>query len=201
MRKDCVEYDQPDELTAEVRRAMLREWTDYVEELVRCTTDRDAACHIPEGEFRARMDSLFQESSAGNKSAVLDAINWCFGCNRPIPGWVQSDFFNAYGDVTSGLLKSWDDGFGRPHKKGSQPAAARRRRRLAIPIMDAVRRRQAAGEAISKDLFESVGKEVQELISRGYLGPNNKKFCCKGTLVAQIYYEAKRYFDEEGAAK
>ena len=61
MRKDCVEYDQPDELTAEVRRAMLREWTDYVEELVRCTTDRDAACHIPEGEFRARMESLFQE--------------------------------------------------------------------------------------------------------------------------------------------
>jgi hypothetical protein len=50
-------------------------------------------------------------------------------------------------------------------------------------------------------LFEAVGEEVQKLISRGYLGPNNKKFGCKGTLVAQIYYEEKRRFDEEGAAK
>ena len=74
MRKDCVEYDQPDELTAKVRRAILREWTDYVEEMVRTTSDRDAAGHIPKGEFRARMDSLFQESEPvirGRSSMLL----------------------------------------------------------------------------------------------------------------------------------
>ena len=62
--------------------------------------------------------------------------------------------------------------------------------------MNLVRERQAAGEPISKDLFEAVGEEVQELISRGYLGEGNKKISCKGTLVAQIYYEHKKAFDE-----
>jgi hypothetical protein len=193
---DCVEHDQPDELTAKVRREILREWTAHVEGMVRRTSDSDAACYIPAEEFRAGIESLFHESNAGNKGAVLQAIDMCFFCRRPVPAWVQSAFFNAYGDVTSGLFKSWDDVFGRPHKKGTQPAATRRRRRLATPIINLVRERQAAGEPISKDLFEAVGEEVQELISRGYLGEDNKKFSCKGTLVAEIYYEYKKAFDE-----
>ena len=53
---DCVEYDQPDELTAKVRREILREWTAHVEGMVRRTSDRDAACYVPDEEFRAGIE-------------------------------------------------------------------------------------------------------------------------------------------------
>jgi hypothetical protein len=194
---DCVEYDQPDELTAKVRREMLREWTAHVEGMVRSTSDRAAACRLPDEEFRVGMDQFFQEVNAGNKGAIIGAVVYCLMDNRPVPSWVTSDLFNAYSAVTSGRHKSWDDVFGRPHEKGAQLAAMRRRGRLAIPIMNGVRKRQAAGEPISKNLFEAVGEEVQELISRGYLGEDNKKFSCKGTLVAKIYYERKKLDEAE----
>ena len=94
--------------------------------MVRSTSDRDAACHIPEEEFRARMDSLFHGVPApAIRGAVLDAINWCFGCNRPIPGWVQSDFCNAYGDVTSGLSNhGMMDSVARTRRAHSRPPPA-----------------------------------------------------------------------------
>jgi hypothetical protein len=87
---------------------------------------------------------------------------------------------NACTDIRIGLFKSWDEVFGRPHKKGAHLTSLRRKRRLRIPILLRVTERQDAGEPISKDLFDCVGEE----------------FGIAGTLVSEIYYEAKETHDE-----
>jgi hypothetical protein len=111
---------------------------------------------------------------------VLSAINICFHSETAVPGWVQAEFTNACTNVRIGLFKSWDEVFGRPHKKGAQLGAVRRKRPLRIPILNRVEERHAAGEPISKDLFDSVGAELG-------IG---------GTLVSEIYSEAKKMHDE-----
>jgi hypothetical protein len=129
---------------------------------------------------QADLDRLWEALEAGDKGAVLSAINICFHSETAVPGWVQSEFTNACTNVRIGLFKSWDEVFGRPHKKGAQLGAVRRKRPLRIPILNRVEERHAAGEPISKDLFDSVGAELG-------IG---------GTLVSEIYSEAKKMHDE-----
>jgi hypothetical protein len=198
---DCVGYNQPDAHTAKIRREMLQEWTGYIEQMVRLTDENRAACRRTEEEFLTKIRRLREDYEAGDKGALLSAIQLCFSDCRPVPIWAMSDFCNAIGGISSLMFTSWDEVFGRPLKKGAQPAAIQRRRRLATPIMFAVRERRDAGEPISMEMFEAVAKEIQGLISKGYLGEHNRKIRCGPSLVRKIYNETKNYWDEEWPAK
>jgi hypothetical protein len=177
---DCIYHNQPDEFTASVRRAVLLRWTTYAEELVRAIGPKQAASRRIEKHVQADLDKLKRDFDAGDKGAVISAIEVCFRNESPVPGWAQNEFINVCGDIHFGRSKSWDEVFGRPHKKGAQLGAMRRKKRLGLPVLVRVRERHAGGEPIGKDLFDSVGEELG-------IG---------GTLVSEIYSEAKKGFDE-----
>lgn len=73
-------------------------------------------------------------------------------------------------------IKSWDEVFGRPLKKGKQLATERRNYNIGARLMYRVRERHRAGEKIDKGLFEAVGKE----------------FDISGTTASELYYGPNR---------
>jgi hypothetical protein len=192
--KDCIEYDQPDELTARVRREMLLEWTAYVEGMVRSTSDHRAACRFSGEEFQAEMRRLRQDYETGDKGAVPSIIKLCFSDKRPVPGWAQAEFYNACGEIHQHRAKSWDDVFGRPLEKGAQLAAARRHLSLRLPVALAVVERVAAGEAIDKNMFDAIAEELR---ADRTLDARRGKLKIGGTLVGQVYAECKEFLGEE----
>ena len=100
----------------------------------------------------------------------------------PIPPWLKQAFQNAYGAKSDGKIKSWDEVFGRPFKKGIRPARERRNRRIANDLYERVEERHSAGEPIDKSLFEAVGKD----------------FGVGGTVASELYYEIKEIDERSG---
>ena len=79
-------------------------------------------------------------------------------------------------------LTSFDhDFFGGHLKKGAQLAAARRRLALGFTVWHAVEQRRAAGEPISKDMFDTIA---------GGLKYEGKPV--GGTLASEAYREFKK---------
>ena len=122
---DCVEYNQPDAHTAKIRREMLREWTDYIEQMVRLTDENRAACRRTEEEFQTKIRRLEEDYEAGDKGALLLAIQLCFSDRRPVPIWAMSDFCNAVAILAHSYLPHGMRSSGAPSRRGhsQQPAA------------------------------------------------------------------------------
>jgi hypothetical protein len=118
-----------------------------------------------------RSHKLFEE---GDKDRLLWSMNFCFVYRRPIPDWAKKAFRAAYLKGVRFEIKSWDEVFGRPLKKGGQLAAERRKAALAERVLELVldARHGEPKKPISKELFESIGK----------------KLGVGGTVAAEIYY-------------
>jgi hypothetical protein len=110
----------------------------------------------------------------GDKTQILECLNLCFVWHEPTPPWLEQAFANAYGAKSEGKIKSWDEVFGRPFKKGTQPAREYYKKRIVNDLYKRVVERHdgGAGEPIDKKLFESVGKE----------------FGVGGTVASELYY-------------
>jgi hypothetical protein len=123
----------------------------------------------------------------GDRRRLLWFISVCFMNNRVVPKWAQEEFLAAQRKVYGYEVESWDEVFGRPLKKGRQREAARRRAEKAQPIWERVTERHEAGEAIDKNLFDSVGKEIG----------------VGSTVAAELYYgfwkEFRQRDDEESS--
>jgi hypothetical protein len=128
----------------------------------------------------ARSQKKFE---AGDRDVLLYFVDCCFRNNRPVPDWARKAFSAACQRVWWYEVKSWDEVFGRPLKKGEHLAAARRKVKLARDIWWEVKIRhdEGAGEPITKELFDSVGK----------------KFKIGGTTAAEIYYWLENEEEEE----
>jgi hypothetical protein len=106
------------------------------------------------------------------KGALLYFISHCFTNNQPVPDWAKKAFNAACWKGVRFEIKSWDDVFGRPLKKGQHQATERRNMQIARTIWERVCDRSGAGEGIGKKLFDSIGNE----------------FGVSGTVAEQIYY-------------
>jgi hypothetical protein len=139
--------------------------------------DEPAAVHEDEDDLRTerRMRDAVEH---GNAPTLLYFIAHCFSNGLAVPEWARERFLAATRKGSE--IKSCDEVFGRPLKKGKQLKAARRRAQLAEPIWSRVCERHSAGEAIDKGLFDSVGKE----------------FDVGGTVAAEIYYDFEKEFKE-----
>jgi hypothetical protein len=114
---------------------------------------------------------------AGVKSELLNCLFFCLRSDPPVPvpAWLRNALEEAYLAGFSYQIKSWDEVFGRPIKKGwsdSRLAAERRKNSIAWDVFEAVCARMEAGDAISQDLFASVGKQ----------------FGVGSTVAHQLYY-------------
>lgn len=68
---------------------------------------------------------------AGDKATIPYCINHCLVNNRPIPPWLATAFREAYEKVHRFEVKSWDDVFDRPLKKGMQIEKERKYMQIA----------------------------------------------------------------------
>jgi hypothetical protein len=114
----------------------------------------------------------------GDKTQILECLHFCLAHKVPTPPWLEQAFENAYWAKVGHKIKSWDEVFGRPLKKGIRPARERRNKLIKQKIYWRVLELHncGAGEPIDKKLFEAVGKE----------------FGVGGTVAAELYYEVKK---------
>lgn len=124
----------------------------------------------------------------GDRGELLRFINWCFHQRKGVPAWAQARLDDAVTRVADFEVKSWDEVFGRPLKKGNQLAAARRKSiQVAAEVWRCANARRRAGEPVDNVFFAAIGKEL------GIGG---------ATVVSDIYYAILREFQEkEGAAE
>jgi hypothetical protein len=135
--------------------------------------------------FAEHEQSCLEKLGQGDQGALLHFIDFCFLQRRDVPAWAREKFREAIGKVRSFEVKSWDEVFGRPLKKGKQLAALRRRSEALSKVWKLVNARRRAGEALDKRLFEAVGREV------GIGG---------ATVVEKMYYELLAEFRESAEA-
>ncbi|WP_408997958.1 hypothetical protein ACJ77P_08190 [Syntrophus buswellii] len=104
---------------------------------------------------------LYEVYRAGNRSAIIDALYVCSLNSLPIPYWCEMAFLSSYRQVTQFRAKSWDDVFGRPHKKGTHLATKRQDREKSLSVYYRIKEIKRADPSIPIDgfLFEKVGKE------------------------------------------
>jgi hypothetical protein len=96
---------------------------------------------------------------AGDKSVLLWGLRFCIGCdpNVPIPAWLKRAILSACDAGLTHEIKSWDEVFGKPLKKGQRQATARRNAKIAHEVYQRVEERHRAGKALDKALFAAVG--------------------------------------------
>ena len=98
-----------------------------------------------------------------------------FLLRRPVPQWAQDLLNDAVLKADCYEIKSWDEIFGRPIKKGKQQAAARREQSIAEHLFYLITEHHHQGVPISKGIFETV----------------EKSFGISGTTAERIYYKFK----------
>jgi hypothetical protein len=129
--------------------------------------------------FRALKKSrkLYEQ---GDKTQLIPMLYYYIETGEPVPFWLGQEFRRAYGAAWRHEVKSWDDVFGPPLKKGKRPATERRNKMIAWQIIFRVQELHKAGKAIDKSLFDFVGKE----------------FGIGGTTASDLYYKTlKGYAD------
>jgi hypothetical protein len=135
-------------------------------------------------EYRPRMpnrwmnqflDDFRRRESEGDDKAVLDALALCLEFDLIVPEWLARTFFARYEKVRDFEAGSWDEVFGRPHKKGIHLERAKRKIELCMPVLERVKEIvENESVAIGAGLFERVGRE----------------FGISKTVCEELYYKA-----------
>jgi hypothetical protein len=109
-----------------------------------------------------------------DKTVVMHCLAFCFNFEVPIPTWLKLAFLKADNAAMTYKIKSWDEAFGPPLKKGKWLASEHRKHMISGEIFNRLTDQSyEAGKPIDKKLFEAVGKE----------------FGVSGTIASEIYYE------------
>lgn len=118
----------------------------------------------------------------GDQGALLAAVATCAHYDLVMPDWVATNFLKAYRRGIHFQVRSWDEVFGRPLKKGRHLANARKRWEERLAVYNRVREILATKQdtPIDEALFELVGSE---------LGLSK-------TVATELYYETKKMFGE-----
>lgn len=97
----------------------------------------------------------------GHKEAILEAVFTCALNSIPLPEWLETAFLKAYRNVRQYRAKSWDDVFGKAHKKGTQLATKRQEREKSLSVYHRIRaiKRAEPSTPIDDALFERVAGE------------------------------------------
>lgn len=115
----------------------------------------------------------FEEKSSGR--TILAAVKLCAQRDLVMPEWLAEAFISKYNLVSRYREKSWDDVFEKPHPKGANLNARRKKWEKEYKVYFEISRCQSS---IDKSLFRSVGK----------------KFGLGATLAEEYYYAVKKNF-------
>lgn len=136
--------------------------------------EQSAAARQLLAEIQLKM--LESEFKEGNKRALTDAIYECASSRSVMPKWVVFAIQDALTSVSGFQSKSWDDVFGKPHPKGTNLNAQRKKIKFNWAIYESVK---LSHKPVDASLFEEIGK----------------KFGLGKTLTEEIYYSNKEQND------
>jgi hypothetical protein len=126
-----------------------------------------------EKRFLAKGKELYEQ---GDKAEILYCLSFCIRNRVPTPEWLRQAFGTAYHAAVMRNIKSWDEVFGKPLKKGKHLTKAKRDLMKGPIIASRVREQARAGKPIDKELYNDVGKDC---------GSN-------GTDAEQLYSDLKK---------
>lgn len=119
------------------------------------------------------LEEMHKRLEAGDKSVILEALDFCFVWKIPVPQWCADTFKRAVRKVRNYEARSWDDVFCRPHPKHTQLKTERERVLELFAYLDCRRYHEKENIPID-DTFERVGRDLG-------LGGRTK--------VSEIYYK------------
>jgi hypothetical protein len=122
------------------------------------------------------VDLAKAEFEKGDKRFLLIGLFWFIFQNPSVPDWLEEAFVDAFEKGRGYEIKSWDEVFGKPQKKGANLDSRRHKYKKRWEIFHRVRLRNKAGEPIGKELFAAVGKE----------------FGVSGTTAEELYYKVRK---------
>jgi hypothetical protein len=109
----------------------------------------------------------YEESK--NSGFLFMAFNFCAQNGAMIPAWLAEAIDHVWTfEKVGNANRSWDEIFGKPLPKGTQPAAQKRRLELQEKIFDRVQELHKTGKSINKTLYAEIGDEFDG-ISAGYV--------------------------------
>lgn len=139
---------------------------------------RDSDPTLPVFQWAAHHDIVEEEKRflAGDKVALLGAIATCVRTGIVVPCWAAIAYLKAYRKVAWCKVKSWDDAFGAPYRKGTNLDALRRKRDNRWGVWLRVRHELRTTEVPIERIFDEIARE----------------FGLNTTLVKELYYGTKR---------
>jgi hypothetical protein len=110
------------------------------------------------------VEKLRHQYEAGDRGALLDAIDFCARAGMPMPIWLAEAYCARYEDWSMYRAKSLDEAFGVERKGERIPDRARKERLKPRVVLSALRHRErnGIGKPLPYDmaLFELVGAEL-----------------------------------------
>jgi len=100
---------------------------------------------------------------AGDKSAIMEALNHCAWSDRPMPDWLARAVKDAFRAKLRFEFKSWDEVLGSPLPRGRHQKSLQRDRDLPGRIYYYIQRmrEEQPKRAIDNELFEEVGERFK----------------------------------------
>lgn len=98
----------------------------------------------------------------------LDGAAVCAVHDLVMPGWLAEAFLKRYRDAAHAHVRTWDEAFGTPLKKGTNLAAYRRARvnrvKAALAFSNALQANPS--RPVDKGLWDEIGREIGEGATR-----------------------------------
>ena len=126
-----------------------------------------------------------QKFEEGNKAVLLMALHQCLLMKKPLPEWLRLAFIRAYQSATAFEIRSWDEAFGPPHKKGTHLETRKQHAKLRYLVAFHVYSLRAIGRSIDKGMFEEIAEELKKDTELKEDGVED----IEATTVEKIYYE------------
>lgn len=125
-----------------------------------------------------QLDEYKESFLAGDRFLLMLAIRKCAQCGLPLPEWVSRAYIKAFDSVLNARVKSWDEAFSPPYKKGANLAALRKKRELEFGVWNEIRGiiDQEPETKVDTALFEKVGA----------------RFNIGKTLCSEYYYSVNK---------
>lgn len=124
------------------------------------------------------LKEVYELHKSGHQKALIEAIHLCAINSLPLPRWCEYGFLKAYRKVRQYKARSWDDVFGKPHKKSTNLVAKEKEWEKGFLVYWRIKEIKEKNPElpIDNELFETVGKDFG---------------VCK-TLAAEYYAKEKR---------
>lgn len=124
------------------------------------------------------LNSLYEEYLSGDKDAIMRALTTCIFSGLPLPAWLSSALIDSINKVRCYTAKSWDDVLGRPHSKGTNLVAKRKKLLKSFQVYQKITEIKEVTPKVPIDagLFETVGRI----------------FGLGKTLAEEYYYHTKK---------